>query len=209
MTLELGCYKFPKAEELPKFWMDNRESLMTYMEQVHIGIKGFVKSTISSPIRHASIRVNNISHVTYTGKDGDYYRLLLPGKYNITASAVGYESQTVEIEIPEKSEKAVEYNFNLMRNDPQHWSSAYDYRVLDNIIKRRYLDNDQIYRVLLEMQNKHMEQVQIESEKSLSNLYHSVKVTSNVSFYCDFLNFKFKFNDFSRTAQMRKLNFTY
>lgn len=25
-----------------------------------------------------------------------------------------------------------------MHNDPQHWSSAYDYRILDNIVKLRY-----------------------------------------------------------------------
>jgi carboxypeptidase D len=73
-----------------------------------------------------------------------------------------------------------------MRNDPQHWSSAYDYRVLDNIIRRRYLDNDQIYNVFMEMQTKHMEEVSIESEKTKSNYYHSVKVTSNVSFFCYF-----------------------
>jgi carboxypeptidase D len=89
LTLELGCFKFPEASELPKYWMDNKEALITYIEQVHTGIKGFVRSTISSPIKRASIRVNNINHVTYTSKDGDYFRLLLPGKYNVTASAVG------------------------------------------------------------------------------------------------------------------------
>lgn len=85
----VGCYKFPEAEELPKFWMDNREALVKYIEQVHLGIKGAVKSTISSPIAHASIRINNIGHVTYTDKNGYYYKLLLPGKYNVTVSAMG------------------------------------------------------------------------------------------------------------------------
>lgn len=34
ITLEIGCYKFPYANELPKYWMDNREALLTYIEQV-------------------------------------------------------------------------------------------------------------------------------------------------------------------------------
>lgn len=34
ITLEIGCFKFPYANELPKYWMDNREALLTYIEQV-------------------------------------------------------------------------------------------------------------------------------------------------------------------------------
>lgn len=69
-----------------------------------------------------------------------------------------------------------------MRDDPQHWSSAYDYRVLENIIRRRYLNNEQIMNIFAEIQTKHFEVASIETEKGKSNLYHSLKVTSNVSF---------------------------
>lgn len=143
LTIEVGCYKFPQAEELAKFWMDNRESLIKYIEQVQMGIKGFVKSSIGTPIPHAVISVNNIQHVSYTGVDGDFYRLLLPGKYNITASAKGYETQTSEVTISDK-EKPLIYTFNLMRNDPQHWSSAYDFRILENILHTKYHTNSEI-----------------------------------------------------------------
>lgn len=34
ITLEIGCYKYPNASELPNYWTDNREALLTYMEQV-------------------------------------------------------------------------------------------------------------------------------------------------------------------------------
>lgn len=34
ITLEVGCFKFPFEKELPTYWMDNRESLLQFMEQV-------------------------------------------------------------------------------------------------------------------------------------------------------------------------------
>ena len=178
LTLELGCYKFPKAEELSKFWMDNREALIKYIEQVHMGIKGFVKSSIGTPLS-AAISVNNIQHVTYTGKDGDYYRLLLPGKYNITASAKGYEPQTAEIVVPDSGSHSLIFSFNLMRNDPQHWSSAYDFRILDNILHTQYHSNDNIERTFKELQTKNWWMAQLEDDGN-SEFYHSLKVSAGL-----------------------------
>lgn len=40
ITIELTCCKFPSASELAKEWENNRESMLTYMESVHMGIKG-------------------------------------------------------------------------------------------------------------------------------------------------------------------------
>lgn len=179
LTLEVGCFKFPKAEELSTFWLDNKEALVKYIEQVHIGIKGFVKSSIGTSIPHAAISVNNIQHVTYTGKDGDYFRLLLPGKYNITASAKGYEAQTAEIVVPETGSKSLIYSFNLMRNDPQHWSSAYDFRILDNILHTRYHSNDEIGYMFRELQTKNWLMAQLEDDGN-SQFYHSLKVTEGI-----------------------------
>lgn len=181
ITLELGCYKFPKAESLSGYWMDNREALIKYIEQSHVGLKGFVKSTISSPIPHAAISINNIQHVSYSAKDGDFYRLLLPGKYNVTVMAKGYESHSQEIEIPSTGDKSVSITFNLMRNDPQHWSSAYDFRILDNILHTKYHDNYEIASVFQEIQRKNWNISETDSDNSeTSKYYHSLKLTSNV-----------------------------
>lgn len=50
ITLELGCTKFPKAEELPKFWMENRDALLTFIEMVPCFFKIYISSVY--PIRN-------------------------------------------------------------------------------------------------------------------------------------------------------------
>lgn len=40
ITIELSCCKFPPASFLTSEWENNRESMLSYMESVHIGIKG-------------------------------------------------------------------------------------------------------------------------------------------------------------------------
>lgn len=137
LTLELGCTKFPFAKELPSFWNDNREALVKYIEQVHRGAHGFVRSSIGTPVQNAAITVKGVSHINYSTKTGEYWKLLLPGKYTIIVEAEGYETQTGEIEIEEGGDGSLRLDFSMMRDDPQHWSSAYDYRNLDNVIRTK------------------------------------------------------------------------
>ena len=42
ITLELSCCKFPEPSTLPMFWKNNRKSLLEFMKQVHIGVKGTI-----------------------------------------------------------------------------------------------------------------------------------------------------------------------
>ncbi len=58
--------------------------------QVHIGVRGYVKDASNgSALANVNIVVEGIRHNLTTAKYGDYYRLLLPGTYNITAVAPG------------------------------------------------------------------------------------------------------------------------
>ncbi|XP_062430462.1 probable carboxypeptidase X1 [Rhea pennata] len=93
ITVELSCDKFPHASELPGEWENNRESLLLYMEQVHRGIKGVVRDADTDRgIADAIISVDGINHDVRTAFDGDYWRLLNPGEYEVTARAAGYEA---------------------------------------------------------------------------------------------------------------------
>lgn len=40
ITIELSCCKFPSPTVLNDEWESNRESMLTYLESVHMGIKG-------------------------------------------------------------------------------------------------------------------------------------------------------------------------
>uniref|UniRef100_A0A3P8PZ04 Carboxypeptidase X (M14 family), member 1b n=1 Tax=Astatotilapia calliptera TaxID=8154 RepID=A0A3P8PZ04_ASTCA len=100
VTVELSCDKFPHASELPIEWENNRESLLTYMEQVHRGIKGVVRDKdTGAGIADAVIKVDDINHHIRSVADGDYWRLLNPGEYRVTATAEGYfpSSRTCQV----------------------------------------------------------------------------------------------------------------
>ncbi|XP_031447494.1 carboxypeptidase D isoform X1 [Phasianus colchicus] len=116
VTIELGCVKYPNAEELPRYWEQNRRSLLQFMKQVHRGVWGFVlDATDGRGILNATISVAEINHPVTTYNDGDYWRLLVQGTYKITASARGYNPVTKMVTVD--SEDAVQVNFTLKRTD--------------------------------------------------------------------------------------------
>lgn len=89
VTFELSCCKYPKANLLASFWRANKESLLQYLEQAHIGIKGLVTDSSGQPIQDARIVVEGINkNITSTNR-GEYWRLLLPGTYTVWAAAWG------------------------------------------------------------------------------------------------------------------------
>ncbi|XP_041971447.1 carboxypeptidase D-like isoform X2 [Aricia agestis] len=178
LTLELGCHKFPPAADLPTYWEDNKEALLEFMEQIHTGVTGFVHSHIGHPLAGATITVGGISHAVRSAADGDYWRLLRPGTYNVTAGKTGYESITEEVTVPANG--TVSLNFTLMPDDPQHWSSAYDFRVLDNIMYTAYHKPLELYAKLAELENKFGDIAEFRAGDSLNTaLLHELKLTAD------------------------------
>ncbi|XP_075429795.1 putative carboxypeptidase X1 isoform X1 [Ascaphus truei] len=91
ITVELSCDKYPHEVELPAEWENNKESLLVFMEQVHRGIKGVVRDKDTEKgVPEAIIAVDGLNHDIRTAFDGDYWRLLNPGEYEVTAKAEGY-----------------------------------------------------------------------------------------------------------------------
>lgn len=125
ITVELGCDKFPKDEA--KYWTQNKESLVNFMLQTHIGVKGVVKDgETMKPLKDVTIKVlkktpasrggwTYIDHDITTFKDGDYYRLLVDGTYLIKALKPGYTSKEQEITVTnQRLHEAQKLDFVLM-----------------------------------------------------------------------------------------------
>ncbi|XP_067414959.1 carboxypeptidase Z [Emydura macquarii macquarii] len=122
ITLELGCEKFPLEEELYSVWHENKESLLSFMEMIHRGIKGIVMDKFGNPIKNARISVKGIRHDVITAADGDYWRLLPPGTYIISAHAIGYSKVMKRVTLPAKMKRAGRVDFVLRALDtwPKH-----------------------------------------------------------------------------------------
>ncbi|KAM8828170.1 adipocyte enhancer-binding protein 1 [Spinachia spinachia] len=94
LSVFLGCDKFPHESELALEWENNRESLLSFIEQVNRGIKGVVRDVEGNPLPNATISVEGIRHDVKTAAGGDYWRLLNPGEFRVTAKADGHTPQT-------------------------------------------------------------------------------------------------------------------
>lgn len=128
ITLELGCDKYPDASALKGEWEDNKKALIEYIWRAHSGVKGMVKdATTGAGISNAVVQVRNITrlsrfqrrdtdidHDILSVHDGDYWRLLTPGEYEITVSAPGYSAQNKLVEVVDNGhEEAPVVDFEL------------------------------------------------------------------------------------------------
>ncbi|XP_017067490.1 carboxypeptidase D isoform X2 [Drosophila eugracilis] len=181
LTIEMGCDKFPMAAELPQYWQDHREPLIQFIEQVHHGIHGFVHSTIGTPIAGAVIRLDGANHSSYSQTFGDYWKLALPGRHNLTVLGDNYAPMRVEVEVPEGEPYEMRMDVTLMPDDPQHWASANDFRIIENVVNTRYHTNPQIRSRLAELENQNG---QIASfgygDNEFSTYFNYLKMTNDI-----------------------------
>ncbi|XP_053245532.1 carboxypeptidase N catalytic chain isoform X1 [Podarcis raffonei] len=126
ITLELSCEKFPPESSLVFEWRKNAEALITYIEEVHQGIKGLVSDDNNNRLAGAVISVKGIAHDVTSGEHGDYFRLLLPGTYTVTASADGYQPQTVTVTVGPAAPTVVHFQLRQSTVDSPRVQKASD-----------------------------------------------------------------------------------
>jgi len=96
VTIEISDIKWPSVSTLPQFWLDNRESLLAYMEKVHTGIKGIVTDSLTGSPVDAYITILETGSGVSTDADfGDYYKVISPGTYNMLVNALDYRDTLV------------------------------------------------------------------------------------------------------------------
>jgi hypothetical protein len=59
ITLEVGCYKFPPASELPALWLDNREALLAYIEAVSLSY------CLRALTKHLSLQYSDLQYIIF------------------------------------------------------------------------------------------------------------------------------------------------
>ena len=112
ITLEQNEVKFPNSNQLPGLWEDHREPMLVYLEEVHDGVRGVITDIDSGEPLNANISIQGIDHDIFPDpENGDYYRLLTPGTYTISASVFGYLTESATVTIPITG--YVEQNFTL------------------------------------------------------------------------------------------------
>ncbi|MBN2477405.1 MAG: putative Ig domain-containing protein [Pirellulales bacterium] len=95
VTIELSDVFWPAESSLLGFWTDNQESMLSYFETAHMGVRGLVTDATTGDPLFASITVAGNSQPVFSDADvGDYHRMLLPGTYDLTFSIPGYASRT-------------------------------------------------------------------------------------------------------------------
>lgn len=104
ITLELSCCKFPPAESLRAFWDADRDPLLAYLMQVNIGVKGMVKDKNNNSVEGAQVTVQGREMVhSTTTRQGEYWRLLLPGYYRLLVSTGSCSPKVVPFEVQQGS----------------------------------------------------------------------------------------------------------
>ncbi|MBE2280347.1 MAG: carboxypeptidase regulatory-like domain-containing protein [Ignavibacteriaceae bacterium] len=98
ITFEISNVKLLNASLLPAHWNYNKNALLNYLKCALYGIKGEVKGAGGEPVK-AEIRITghdiHNSQIYSDSLTGGYMRVAAPGNYNITFSAAGYVSQTI------------------------------------------------------------------------------------------------------------------
>ena len=59
LTFELSCCKYPIVGNLTQEWKNNLQSILTFLEMAHMGIKGIVTNrTTGKPIQGLHLIIN-------------------------------------------------------------------------------------------------------------------------------------------------------
>ncbi|WP_343914306.1 M14 family zinc carboxypeptidase [Aquimarina litoralis] len=99
VTVELSNAKTPPANQLVNFWNYNQEALIGFLKQVNYGIRGVVTDAVTSQAIDAKITVvGKENYETWTPTElpeGDYYRPIKAGVYDVLYEAECYESKTI------------------------------------------------------------------------------------------------------------------
>ncbi len=99
VTVELSNAKTPPANQLVNYWNYNRDALIAFLNQVNYGVRGVVTDAVTNqPIEAKVTIIGKESYESWVPTElpeGDYYRPVKAGTYNILYEAECYETLTL------------------------------------------------------------------------------------------------------------------
>ncbi len=132
-TCEISTDKTPASSTLPNYWNWNYRSLLNYIEECQYGVRGVVTDSITGEPLKAKVYISGFdkdsSEVYSHLPQGNYYRHLIAGTYNLTYSSPGYYSKTVPATVINRS--AVTHDVQLV---PVGYSAGLELTADDNKI---------------------------------------------------------------------------
>ncbi|ODM97756.1 Carboxypeptidase M [Orchesella cincta] len=114
ITLEISCCKFPLAEDLERYWRENKESLLRFLGEAHRGVRGFVHDEFGNPIEGVGLKIKDRDVGFKTTRHGEYWRILLPGRYVLEAYHDNYDPKEAEFYVVD--DRPTLLNVTLSRN---------------------------------------------------------------------------------------------
>lgn len=99
VTVEISNVKLLPPSQLLSFWDYNYRSFLNFIRQTHYGINGLVTDTVTDQPVAAKVFINDhdrdFSEVYSRNTTGFYSRPIYQGSYNVTFSAPGYYTKTI------------------------------------------------------------------------------------------------------------------
>ncbi|CAD6190947.1 unnamed protein product [Caenorhabditis auriculariae] len=123
ITIEMGCFKFPTDDMLPKLWEEHQFALLSFLEMGLTGVYGIVTDRNNNTVANATISMDSGKTTRATDK-GEYWRLLTPGTHMLTVSGQGLESDSFTVTV-EAGTRAVRHDVQLLTCGDNETKSDY------------------------------------------------------------------------------------
>ncbi|MCF7793300.1 MAG: carboxypeptidase regulatory-like domain-containing protein [Candidatus Cloacimonetes bacterium] len=94
-SMEISYDKQPPTSQLMLYYNRNKPSMLAMVEYAGYGLEGVVTDANTGDPVTANVFINDYFPCYTDPAVGDYHKYVLPGTYNITVVANGYETQTI------------------------------------------------------------------------------------------------------------------